>query len=272
MPMPKQPIVTRELQLPSEEELLGELRALASKEEAVAKCLGALETGTFHHPDGRTDDLGMVRLVPSQAGLLAWLARNCPAPISVEVGFGMGSSAAVILGARRQAGKKWAHFIYDPFGLPNGRGTVVESFLKQCFPKGFQRVHKRSEIGLAELLDKRGPGTVGLNFIDGGHRFENVMVDFVLADQLCCIGGYIVLDDALFPAIESVVNYIQTNRPDYAVAPLVLPNCTVIKKIEHDRRTWDAFSPFEVPDRHDWEAKANESHEGVIAAESEPAA
>jgi hypothetical protein len=113
---------------------------------------------------------------------------------------------------------------------------------------------KPSEVGLGLLLDRRGPGTAGLIFIDGGHRFENVMADFVLADQLCCVGGYIVLDDAWFPAIETVVNYVKSNRPDYAVAHIAVPNCTVLKKLTPDARPWDSFKPFEVPQREDWTA------------------
>ena len=241
-----------ELSLPSQEELLANIHALAEQEEAIALCLAALESGTFRHPDGRVDELGVVRLAPQQAGLLAHLAAECPRPLSIEIGFGMGSSAAIILGTRRLAGKPFAHLIFDPFGLPDGKGQVVQSYLKTRFPKGLRRIMKRSELGLAELLDKSGPGIAGLVFIDGGHLFENVMADFILADRLCCDGGYIVLDDSWFPAIETVVNYVSSNRPDYAVAHLPVPNCSVLQKIGRDERRWSAFKPFAVPQREDW--------------------
>jgi hypothetical protein len=244
--------MVEELRLPSAKELVGFVQGLARKEEAISLCLAALRTGIFRHPDGRIDELRSERISREQAALLAHLATECPKPLSVEIGFGMGSSAAIILGARRLAGRPFAHLIFDPFGLPEGRGMVVQSYLETHFPKAFRRVMKRSEYGLAELLDKNGPGVAGLVFIDGGHLFENVMTDFVLADQLCCLGGYIVLDDAWFPAIESVVNYVKANRPDYSVAHLPIPNCSVIKKIGPDERTWDSFKPFEVPQRENW--------------------
>lgn len=243
--------MAEEFELPSADELVANLRPLAAKEEAIALCIEALESGTFHHPDGRQDDLGVVRLSLEQAGLLAYLAGQCPKPLSIEVGFGMGSSAAIILGVRRLAGSPFVHLIFDPFGLLGGRGKVVQSYLKERFPKAFRRIMKSSEIGLAQLLDRQG-ASAGLIFIDGGHRFENVMTDFVLADGLCCLGGYIVLDDAWFPAIETVVNYVRSNRPDYAVAHLAVDNCTVLKKIAADKRDWDDFKPFEVPQREDW--------------------
>jgi hypothetical protein len=78
------------------------------------------------------------------------------------------------------------------------------------------------------------------------------MTDFVFADLLCCEGGYIVLDDAMFPAIETVINYIKANRPDYDLVHLPVINCSVAQKVSRDRRNWDAFTPFAVPDRHDW--------------------
>jgi hypothetical protein len=164
----------------------------------------------------------------------------------------MGSSAAIILGARRLVGQPYSHFIFDPFGLDGGRGEVVQGYLQRRFPRTFRRVMKRSEVGLAQMLDKRGPGIAGLVFIDGGHRLENVMTDFVLADQLCSLGGYIVLDDAWYPAIETVINYVRTNRPDYLVAHLPVPNCSVLRKIRSDGRDWDSFKPFDVPQREDW--------------------
>ena len=116
----------------------------------------------------------------------------------------------------------------------------------------YNRVRKRSEVGLAQLIDKRGEGIAGLIFIDGSHHFENVMTDFVLADLLCCEGGYIILDDACFPAIETVVNYVSSNRSDYAVAHLAAPNLTVLKKRATDLREWSAFMPFPVPQRSGW--------------------
>jgi len=245
------PVADR-LGLPSEDELIAAVKALAPKEEAIALTLDALKTGTFRHPDGRTDDLQTVRLHPGQVGLLAHLARECPKPLSIEIGFGMGSSASVILGARRLAGQPFAHLIFDPFGLPGGRGKVVQSYLKARFPKAFRRIMKRSEIGLGALIDKVGRGAAGFIFVDGGHQFENAMTDFVLADLLCCPGGTIVYDDARYPAIETVINYVIANRPDYAVAHLAVANTSVLKKIGPDKRGWDSFKPFEVPQREDW--------------------
>jgi Methyltransferase domain len=251
--------VTADLGLPPADELVANLKALAGQEEAIALTLAALETGTFRHPDGRSEELENVRLDLAQAGLLAHLARDCPKLLSIEVGFGMGTSASIILGARRLAGRPFAHLIFDPFGLSRGRGQVVQAYLQARFPKAFRRVKKRSEVGLGALVGRGGRAAAGLIFIDGGHHFENVMADFVLADLLCCPGGHIVFDDACYPAIETAINYIAANRPDYAVANLAVPNTAILTKIGGDRRAWESFKPFAVPQREDWTALPSES-------------
>jgi uncharacterized protein YjbI with pentapeptide repeats len=249
---------TTALILPSEEALVQELDQLAVQVDSIRRYLAAFKSGSFTHPDGRTDALQEVALDPRQAALIAYLAARCPSGLSAEVGFGMGSSAAVILGARRLSGEPFEHFIFDPYGLPGGRGRVVQAYLEGEFGAQFRRVEERSEVGLARLLGERGEGSVGFVFIDGAHHFENVMVDFALADLLCCRGGYIVFDDACFAAIETVVNYVKRNRPDYAVAHLPVAGTSVIQKVSSDERQWYAFTPFEVPARSDWNVKTTE--------------
>lgn len=241
--------------LPTSEELVAEFVAMARTSEPIARYLSAYETGTFTHPDGRTDELEQVKVSPQTCALLSHLSRRCATSLSVEVGFGMGSSATAILATRTAIGKSFEHLIFDPYGLGNGRGNVVQAYLRDAFGANFKRIPMLSEIGLGQLLKLRGTGSTGLLFIDGGHKFENVMTDFVLADKLCCIGGYIVFDDALYPAIETVTNYIAANRPDYALSRFPVHNLAVARKIDRDRREWSSFTPFEVPDRRDWTAE-----------------
>ncbi len=240
------------LRLPSQGQLRTAFIELSQRVEPIRRCVSALETGQFVHPDGRVDDLRLEKISLEQAALISYLCSQCPVSLSVEIGFGMGSSAAAILGTRTFLKQRFEHLIFDPYGLPESRGCVVQSYLQMQFGDRFRRIKKPSEIGLGQLIDERGPGSAGLVYIDGGHHFENVMTDFVLGDKLCCEGGYIMFDDALFPAIETVINYVRTNRTDYAVAHLPVPNASVLRKIAPDRREWSAFKPFRVPNRSDW--------------------
>jgi hypothetical protein len=244
--------IRADLTLPDEATLLAALATLATGEDPVARYLAAYDSGQFLHPDGRTAALHNVTLVPAQAAVLAHLCQACPAPLSIETGFGMGTSASVIMAARRHLGADFEHLAFDPFGLADDRGAVVEAYLSAEFGARFRRVRERSEVGLGKLLDQRGEHAVGLAFIDGSHHFENVIVDFTVCDLLCREGGWIVFHDARYPAIEAAISYISSNRHDYAVAHQVVPSLTVLQKRTADARNWDSFTPFAVPDRHDW--------------------
>ena len=240
------------LDLPDKDYLLWLLAEMAAKDDVLQRTVQALRTGHYLVPEGREECLGSERPGEDQLGLLLWLCRQCSTPLSVEVGFGTGSSAATILCARRAAGHIFQHVIFDPHGLNEGRGELVKAFLERVFPAELFIRKLASELGLGQLIHDRGKGAASLVFVDGGHHFENVMTDFVLADQLCCPGGYIVLDDAEFPAIETVINYVTSNRPDYAVANLSVDNTAVMRKVGMDQREWFAFKPFSVPNRSDW--------------------
>jgi len=241
------------LALPDQKALIADFVALSQCSDAVRRYLAAFDSGYFTDPDGRTESLDVV-LPPAEAALLAWLARRSPTRLSVETGFGMGSSAAAIVGSRHAASHDFEHMAFDPF---RKRGTTVQSYLETSFGGRFHRSWDRSEVGLGKLLCERGAQSVGLAFIDGGHHFETVMTDFRLADLLCCNDGFIVFDDAALPAIETVINYVRCNRPDYAIAHLAVPNTTVLKKIAPDNRDWRAFKPFPVEQREDWATRTN---------------
>lgn len=248
----KYEVVSQELLLPSLDALAEELADLVAESDTARRCLSAVTTGLFEHPDGRSEGLHDIRIAPAQLALLAHLSKQCCARVSIDIGFGMGSSAAMILAARRSVGEIFDHRAFDPWGLPDGRGRLVQEYLDQTFPDQFLRLWKRSEVGMPALFDQMGYGAVGLVFIDGSHTFEQVMVDFVMSDLVCGVGAYIVFDDALFPAIEAVVDYIRTNRPDYAVSHLPVVNTSVVRKISDKRPEWDAFRPFPVPERQGW--------------------
>lgn len=234
--------------------LIARIEELVETDTVMARCLDASRTGVFMHPDGRTDPLLDVRMSPAQLGLLSILAEQCPAQMSVEFGFGMGSSTTAILATRRRRGEPFRHIVFDAFGLA-GRGEVVEDFLRHEFGRDFERRNLCSEIGGPALVSEAGEGSCGMVFVDGCHRFENVVTDFVTADHLCCLGGFVVFDDVLAPAVECAVNYIANNRPDYALYSFEADSLVVLQKVARDEREWSDFQPFETPVRSNWTLK-----------------
>jgi len=135
-----------ELELPRQEALTSAFLDLSRKVEPIRRCVSALRTGRFEHPDGRIDDLGPTRISIEQAALISCLCRQCCRPLSVEVGFGMGSSATVILGTRSFLNQGFEHLIFDPYSVMEGTGDVVQSYLVTEFGDRFRRINKPSEI------------------------------------------------------------------------------------------------------------------------------
>ena len=63
-------------------------------------------------------------------------------------------------------------------------------------------------------------------FIDGNHRFDDVLVDFYLSDQLISPGGLIVFDDMWMRSVRTTINFILTNR-QYKIAQQPVENIMV---------------------------------------------
>ncbi|MGI9472624.1 MAG: class I SAM-dependent methyltransferase [Rubripirellula sp.] len=238
--------------IPATKELLEQMNDLADRQPALLFTLNALESGTFRDRHGRSDPLGSIRNPVEQIALLAWLARHCITELSIEIGFGMGMTANTILSGRIDAERPFRHFIYDPYGLPDQRGELVQVFLRETHGDAFQRIFSRSQFGIAELANAPDPPPCGLVYVDGDHQFEGVLADFFAADKLMPIGGFMVFDDASFPPVETVIHYVRNNRDDYEVSNLEIPNTAVLRRIDVDRREWDHFRPFEVVGRGDW--------------------
>ena len=230
--------------------------ASAAKSDAARRCLDAVTHGVFVDPAGDRDELGEIRLCPEQIALVAHLATRADSSILIDVGFGMGSSVTMALAARKAADLQTMHFALDPYGLSSGAGAIVERYLQREFQRSYLRIRKRSAIALGLLYETLGPASVGMVFIDGNHRFDNVLTDFFLADMLCRSGAFILLDDADYPAIETVVSFIAANRPDYEVWTGVAPNTALLRKTATPAPAWDFFRPYAVAQRTDWTARA----------------
>lgn len=238
--------------LPSIPDLLSNLKQLINTDAAASRAYSALKTGTFVDADGRRDKkcAGMNPL--RQIALMCWLVQQSRTPLSVEVGFGMGTTATFLLAARRTAGHDFQHVVLDPFGLGDGAGDVVQEYLNGQFGDQFSREYVTSAAGLSSIHQSQGMHVADFILLDGDHRYDGVLSDFHSASKIVDIGGYIILDDAAFPGVESLVRFVETNRPDFEVSWLDIPNTAVLKKVAADRREWTHFVPFQVSDRRDW--------------------
>lgn len=184
------------------------------------------------------------RISIEQGAQIHHLIRASGANESVEIGFAYGFSTIWILDAL--ATKTGAvHQAIDPFEETRWSGVGLQ-LVRDLGDNGvrFEWLSDYSIHSLSQLI-KQGR-LVDFVFIDGNHRFDDVIVDFYLADQITRIGGLISLDDNWMLAIQTAANFITSNRY-YETVDQPVRNMRVFRKVGDDReRSSVHFESFVV--------------------------
>jgi predicted O-methyltransferase YrrM len=152
------------------------------------------------------------------------LVTRCRAAVSLEVGLAYGVSALFICDALvANGGRK--HIAIDPYQLgidsmpfEAGRSASGVGFaglgllnLERAGYKDLVEFHNEPSYRALSRLEMSGE-RIDFAFIDGWHTFDYVMVAFFLVDRILNVGGIVVFDDALYPAIRKVARYVATHR------------------------------------------------------------
>lgn len=157
---------------------------------------------------------------------------------SLEIGFAYGFSTIWILDALRLPASR--HIAVDPFEKTYWNGVGLFQ-VDKLGPKA--KFEWKNDLSIHVLSDMiRTKETVDFIFIDGNHRFDDVLVDFYLADQVIHPGGIIAFDDLWMPSIQTVTNFVLSNRAYRIVAQPV--NIMMLQKEANDTRHWDHFVTF----------------------------
>lgn len=182
----------------------------------------------------------LARISMEQGAAINQIMRRFSVVDSLEIGFCYGFSTIWILDALQ--GKQNAHHIaIDPFERTHWHGVGLSQAKRLEFGEGFEWVEDYSIHVLSDFIrEKRKFDFV---FIDGNHRFDDVIVDFYLADQVIDAGGIIALDDMWMPSIQKAVAFILGNRA-YRILPQPIRNMAVLIKQQSDDRNWDHFIRF----------------------------
>ena len=139
---------------------------------------------------------------------VAWLLAAVPhfrVRRTLEVGFGLGFSAAALLHAGVRD--------HTTIEIAPERLPLAEANARKAIQPG-QRLRillGPSPVRLAQLQETREE--VDLMLVDGGHRFDDAFVDAHFARSLVRPGGLLVLDDMQMNAIQTVQRWIETNLP-----------------------------------------------------------
>lgn len=164
----------------------------------------------------------------AEAAFLFRFVRDHDVAETLEIGCGLGKSAvSIMLGTGRE------HVVVDPFQANydfRGVGNVERAGLGD-------RLEHRAERSATALPALLAEGRrFDFVFVDGSHRFDDILLDFTFADLLLRPGGSIVFDDLWMRTTQLVLAYIRTNRPDYALDPGAPRTLALVRKTGDDAR------------------------------------
>ncbi|HET7434386.1 MAG TPA: class I SAM-dependent methyltransferase [Thermoanaerobaculia bacterium] len=128
----------------------------------------------------------------------------------VETGMAYGISSLCIADALRKNSATSRLVSIDPSQTDGWHGAAIHLLLRAGFTP--EVIEEPSQLALPRLV--REGQRFDFGFIDGWHTFDHTLIDFFYIDMLLENGGFIVLDDVGYPAINAAVRFILANR-DY---------------------------------------------------------
>ena len=205
--------------------------------------------------DGQRHSLNEAVKISPEEG--KWLYEEClksRPPKTLEIGLGYGFSTLFFLAALAK-NNYGHHEAVDPYQQSAWHGIGLTTTKALAPPDRFRVIEETSVCAAVSL--EREKAVYDLIFIDGGHIFEQALVDFFLYAKLCKIGGLVILDDMWMSALKTVASFVRANRSDFSEIPTPIPNLCVFRRVGEDQREWFYFRPFIV-----------DQHQGQIAEKS----
>jgi predicted O-methyltransferase YrrM len=183
-----------------------------------------------------------IRISIEQGARMHKLMRSHSVKRSLEVGFAYGFSTVWMLDALWSRSNAF-HVAVDPWEEHTFHGIGLAQVKRLGFGVRFDWIDNFSIHALSDLIRKKEK--FDFIFIDGNHRFDDVIVDFHLSNQLLWPGGLAVFDDMWMNSVRSATNFI-VNNFSYEVVPQPVENMLVLRKTNYDYRDPTHFISFEV--------------------------
>lgn len=193
--------------------------------------------------DGRRYEVDSATRISIQEGLCLYhLCREAKAQLTMEVGCAYGFSTLYFLAAHA-TNPTATHVAIDPVENSLWHGIGFHKVKEVAMQERF-RLAEEPSVSAIPMLMSEGL-QFDLIFIDGNHRFDDVLVDFTLCARACRQNGVIILDDMWMPSIRKVVSFVRRNRADFEEVPTNSENICVFRKTDEDRRGWRHFENFD---------------------------
>jgi predicted O-methyltransferase YrrM len=189
--------------------------------------------GQMHQLDGNT------LIAPRQGMVMYDLYLQAKPRASLEIGMAYGFSTVFFAAALKKCGGDGSsHTSIDPFQNSLWHGIALERL--RAVGSKINFIEKTGTRALAELQDR----SFDYLFIDGNHRFDDVLTDFTNYAPFVNPSGLVLLDDMWMPSVKAVVAFVEGNREDFERLPSGHPNLALFRRIGTDQRSWDHFKPF----------------------------
>jgi len=166
---------------------------------------------------------------PAEGRFIHDLVQDRQISDSLEIGLADGYSATCILTAHADTG---------------GTHTAIDVFQSELFEQNGLRnleilgyhdrlnfIESYSHYALPSLHQQGA--TFDFAFIDGGHLFEQVFLDFYYVDLMLRPGGMVLLHDAWMRSTQTVASFIRRNRPNYRRVRKTDRNLILFEKQAH---------------------------------------
>ncbi len=220
--------------------------ALEDLRPAFRQRLKSMYSGELQVGNNGPVELDKLTRISEPQGM--WIYETCrrlKPKRSLEIGLAYGFSTIYILAAINQAGAGH-HTAVDPFQKDSWHGVGALQAKHLSMEPSFQMLEEFSVAALARFATQKDE--FEFIYIDGNHRFDDVLVDFTLAAEVCPMGGNVILDDMWMPSVQTVVSWIRSNRKDFREISTPIDNIAHFERIGKDRRAWDHFVQFCTPD------------------------
>lgn len=203
-------------------------------------------------PDGKAVNPFPTSIKRAEGEALYHVVRSEQARATLEVGMAWGLSSLFMCQALQDNGGG-KHVAIDPF---QGSGC------------GYAALKHLERAGLAHLLEFREESShlalpqlvkdgrrFDVIFIDGAHRFDQVLVDFYYADCLIEPGKCLIFDDLWMPAIRKALHFVLRNRRYEIVEDYLGPKPPLLTRHWQDlryqvrkiaRKRWNQGAPLET--------------------------
>lgn len=160
---------------------------------------------SLHHPEFPT---ALSHVDVETGELLQRLIRDLRPARTLEIGLAYGVSTLFICEALADVSPDARHVVIDPFQRGKWQGLGLRNVHDAGFGSMVDFCDEASEIVLPRLVS--AGQRLDFVFIDGLHRFDQVMVEFYYVNRLLRPGGVVAFDDADRRSVSRAIRHALT--------------------------------------------------------------